>query len=90
MKLHIPEELRTQAEQIRLGAETIPGILRLALQRGLEDLKQDRSQPQPSSTRPSSIRPTLVGYFREGTEGAQVLELTPDGMAALLAETEGS
>ncbi len=84
MKLHIPEELRTQAEQIRLGAETIPGVLRLALQRGLEDLKQDRT-----GIRPSSIRPTL-GYFQERTEGAHVLELTPDGMAALLAETEGS
>lgn len=83
MKLHIPDELRARAVEIRLGAETIPGVLRLALQRGLEDLKQDRS-----GIRPSSIRPTL-GYFREGSaEGAQVLELTPEGMAAMMTETE--
>lgn len=45
MKLHIPDDFQLEADQLRTGAETTAGVLRLALQRGLLTLKQERAVP---------------------------------------------
>lgn len=42
MKLHVPDDLHTMAERLRAGAETVPAVLRLALERGLAALEAER------------------------------------------------